>query len=61
MSAWKSHGVVKKGRLAGIGKRIRNDLAKGIKGLEELTDLCKKQTREQKYLISADLRPILFR
>ena len=59
VSAWKSHGVVKKGRLAGIGKRIRNDLAKGIKGLEELTDLCKQQTRDNKYLISADLRPIL--
>lgn len=59
VSAWKKHGVVKKGKLAAIGKRIRDDLAKGIKGLDKLTDLCKKRTREQGFLKSADGRAII--
>ena len=59
VSAWKAKGVIKKGRLASIGKRIRDDLAKGIVGLTPLTELCKKRTREQGYLKSADGRPII--
>ena len=59
VSAWKKHGVVKKGRLPGIGKRIRDDLAKGIRGLKPLTELCKKRTRENGYLKCIDGRPII--
>lgn len=59
VSAWKKKGKTIKGRLAGIGKRIRDDLAKGITGLDRLTELCKKRTREKGYLKSADGRPII--